>query len=166
MKRIRFITTAPLLLALGLLGCSGSGDTTAEPAGDAGGSSADLSVAETDLGEIVVDGNGMTIYIFDMDTAGSGESTCSGQCLSNWPPVTVDSGQPEVDGVTGEVDTITATNGETQLTLDGWPLYLYVADAGAGDVTGQAVEDVWWVVSPGGDKITSADSSGSGGYSR
>ena len=61
---------------------------------------------------------------------------------------------PTLDGVTGEVDVITGTDGSTQVTLNGWPLYYYVGDAAAGDTTGQAVNDVWWVVGADGVKIT------------
>ena len=93
------------------------------------------------------------MYVFDQDTQGSGESSCSGQCLAQWPPVTADAA-PSLDGVTGDVATITGTDGSTQVTLNGWPLYYYVGDEAAGDTTGQAVNDVWWVVGPDGEKIT------------
>src|SRR5690625_2713490 len=170
MRNIGYITTtAPLLLALALLGCSSGTDATDAAAGssDEGTSDdVDLMVADTELGEVIVDGEGLTAYVFDMDTAGSGESSCTGQCLSDWPPVTTGSGEPQVDGVTGDVDTITAPNGDTQITLEGLPLYLFAGDAEPGDVTGQAVNDVWWVVGPDGSKITNTASSRTGGYSR
>jgi hypothetical protein len=57
--------------------------TEEEPAaGDAA-----LMVASTDLGDIVVDANGMTVYMFDNDTQGGDTSACTGQCLEQWPPV-------------------------------------------------------------------------------
>ncbi|WP_246854824.1 hypothetical protein [Naasia sp. SYSU D00057] len=95
----------------------------------------------------------MTVYSFDNDTAGSGTSSCSGQCLVNWPPVPPSADPPAVEGVTGEVGTITATDGSTQLTLNGLPLYYFKGDSAPGDVNGQAVQDVWWVVSPSGEAI-------------
>ncbi|QKJ19072.1 COG4315 family predicted lipoprotein [Microbacterium hominis] len=132
-------------------------DTTTEDegtddSGDAAGE-AELMVAETSLGEVVVDADGMTVYMFDNDTQDSGVSSCEGQCLENWPPVTTESDAPAVDGVSGEVGTITGTDGSTQVTLNGWPLYYFIGDEAAGDVNGQAVNDVWWVLTPDGERF-------------
>ena len=112
-----------------------------------------LTTADSDLGEIVVDGEGMTVYMFDNDTQGGDASTCEGQCAANWPAVTTDSDDPTVDGVTGEVGTITGVDGETQVTLNGWPLYYFAGDSAAGDVNGQGVNGVWWVLTPDGEKV-------------
>src|SRR5690625_971556 len=169
MRRIRYITAAPLVLGLALFGCSSGTDTTDTAAGssaDGTNGDVDLQVTDTELGEIIVDGDGLTAYVFDMDTAGSGESTCTGQCLSDWPPVTTSSGDPQVDGVTGDVGTITAPNGDTQITLEGLPLYLFAGDAEPGDVTGQAGNDVWWVDGADCRKSSDTASSVTGGYSR
>jgi predicted lipoprotein with Yx(FWY)xxD motif len=172
MKKLS-ISIAVLALALvGVAGCApttsdtGSGSSPSDSSGkgsystDDSGDSADsgtgissLTTADTDLGTIVVDDKGMTVYVFDNDTQGSGQSSCSGQCLANWPPVTADKA-PSLDGVTGDVDTITATDGSTQVTLDGWPLYYFAGDSAAGDTNGQGVSDIWWVVGADGKKIT------------
>jgi len=154
-------------VAVGLIvlaGCGSSGDgggSAASSSSAAGGgtSSAVLKTADSDLGTIVVDGDGRTVYVFDKDTPGSGTSACSGDCLAKWPAVTADSDSPEVDGVDGDVGTITRDDGTKQVTLAGMPLYLYAADSQAGDVTGQAVGGVWWVVAPDGKKIAAAASS-------
>jgi hypothetical protein len=63
-----------------------------------------------------------------------------------------------VDGVTGDVDTITRDDGTRQITLDGLPLYTYAADSHPGDVTGQGVGGIWWVVAADGAKVTGAPS--------
>ncbi len=162
--------------ALALAGCAGGGTTGgdgggagdgAEPApvettpadeggddeGGAAGGGADLMVADSSLGEIVVDAEGMTVYFFDNDTPGSGESSCAGQCLQNWPPVAPAADTPTAEGVTGELGTITATDGSTQITLNGLPLYYFAGDQAPGDVNGQGLQDVWWVVSPTGEAI-------------
>jgi predicted lipoprotein with Yx(FWY)xxD motif len=164
-------TSWAAVAAVGVIGLAGCGSDTDEPASagsepagsePAGGSSsgdAVLATADSPLGEIVVDDEGFTVYVFDRDTAGSGESACSGQCLQAWPPVVADSDTPAVEGVDGEVGTITRDDGTRQITLDGLPLYYYAPDAQAGDVTGQGVQDVWWVVAPDGAKITAAESS-------
>lgn len=157
---------AATALAILLTGCTGTGtdtDTDIEPPTDEGTSEqiepgtgeAVLMTAESEeLGEIVVDADGMTVYMFDQDTQDSGESTCEGQCLANWPPVTTESEEPEVEGVTGEVGTITGTDGSTQLTLNGWPLYYFSGDSAAGDTNGQGVNEVWWVLDPAGERIS------------
>jgi predicted lipoprotein with Yx(FWY)xxD motif len=107
----------------------------------------------------VVDGKGMTVYVSDKDTKGSGQSACSGDCLVKWPAVVAESDSPAVDGVTGEVGTITRDDGTKQVTLGGMPLYLSAGDAKAGDMTGQGVGGVWWVVSADGAKVTAAPTS-------
>ncbi|MFF2387372.1 hypothetical protein [Agromyces sp. NPDC058104] len=161
---------AALGLVVALAGCtggSGGSDTTTDDSGyggetsttteapDSGAASAGaaLATADSSLGEIVVDGEGMTVYMFDTDTQGGDASSCEGQCATNWPAVTTDSDDPEVEGVTGEVGTITGVDGSTQLTLDGWPLYTFAGDSAAGDTNGQGVNGVWWVLSPAGEKI-------------
>lgn len=170
------ITSAALaagLLVVALTGCASStpesttpsaasspaaSSSEAEPSASTDESSApatstSLMVADSALGEIVVDGEGMTVYMFDNDTQGSGSSSCEGQCAVNWPAVTTDAGAPEVEGVTGEVGTITGVDGATQVTLNGWPLYYYIDDAAPGDVAGQGVNEVWWVLSPEGERM-------------
>ena len=67
--------------------------------------------------------------------------------------MTTDTDTPEVEGVTGEVGTITGVDGSMQLTLDGWPLYTFAGDSAEGDTNGQGVNGVWWVLSPAGEKI-------------
>ncbi|TPW76533.1 COG4315 family predicted lipoprotein [Schumannella soli] len=144
-------------------GDSSSGDSSSAPADDSSAdsgsdSSADataaLTTADSSLGTIVVDGEKMTVYMFDKDTQNATSSACSGQCAAAWPAVHADSDSPKVDGVTGKIGTITGTDGEKQLTLDGWPLYYYAADKAAGDTTGQGVGGVWWVLAPDGTKIS------------
>lgn len=165
MKRIRAtaLTALACALLLAVSGCAGGGAAenttpadmdTSEPSTPApGGDSAELMIADSTLGEIVVDGEGMTVYMFDNDTQGATSSSCSGQCAQNWPEVTTESEAPAVDGVTGEVGTITGVSGKTQVTLNGWPLYYFVGDEAAGDVNGQGVNDVWWVLSPAGERM-------------
>lgn len=118
------------------------------------------TTSSSSLGTIVVDAKGMTVYVFDKDTAGSGKSSCSGDCLANWPAVTTTSSSPTATGVTGKIGTIAGTNGARQLTLNGSPLYTYAGDKASGDTNGQAVGGTWWVVAPSGDKISTAAKSG------
>ena len=158
--RTTSIRAAAAVLGLFLLAaCGSSGGGYGSSSGSGSSSSAStanavLKTADSDLGKIVVDAYGRTVYVFDKDTAGSGKSACSGDCLAKWPAVTADSDAPAVDGVSGEIGTITRDDGSTQVTLGGMPLYLYAGDSQAGDVTGQAVGGIWWVVGADGAKIT------------
>jgi predicted lipoprotein with Yx(FWY)xxD motif len=156
-----------------LAGCSSTtgGSTYSNPSAapsKSAPSSASLTTASSALGKIIVDGKGMTAYVFDKDTAGSGSSTCTGPCATAWPSITASSATPKVAGVTGKVGTITGVNGEKQITVNGLPLYTFARDKAAGDVTGQGVGNVWWVLSPSGDKIStpapSPSSSSKPGY--
>ena len=174
------------LLAATLAGCSGGGgglyggggsspsgsstdSSTTDGStsdGSAGGGSSDvaLGTADSSLGTVVVDGQGMTVYYYDKDTKGSGTSACEGECAAAWPAVHAASADPEVDGVTGEVGTITGVDGELQVTVDGRPVYTYAADTGPGDVTGQGVNGVWHVVAPDGTEIMDASPAAGSGY--
>jgi predicted lipoprotein with Yx(FWY)xxD motif len=78
--------------------------------------------------------------------------------------VSAEADDPAVEGVSGDVATIERDDGTRQVTLDGLPLYTYVGDADPGDVTGQGVQEVWWVVSPDGAKVTGAAPSAELGY--
>lgn len=157
---------AALLLTFAVAGCSspggGSGGSggaygqsseSSAPSESAASGAATLMVADSTLGEIVVDADGKTLYMFDTDTQGSGESSCTGECLTNWPPLTTEGDAPAVQGVTGEVGTITTADGSQQVTLNGWPLYYFAGDAAAGDVNGQGVGGIWWVLSPAGERM-------------
>lgn len=126
---------------------------TDDKGGDSGGGhGADdgIATASTSLGTVVVDGKGMTAYFYDQDVKGSGKSTCSGGCAAAWPAIESDAAKPTVSGVTGDVGTITGVDGKLQVTIDGRPIYTYAADAKPGDVTGQGVGGVWYVVNPDG----------------
>jgi len=149
------------LALLGLAACGGS-----DSAGDVPAKGSVIGTSDSSLGTIVVDGKGMTAYVFDKDSPGSGTSACSGECVEEWPAITTSSDHPGVDGVTGKVGTITGADGAKQVTLDGRPLYTFHDDEDPGDAEGQGAEGgLWWVVSPAGAKITdSPGSTGGGGY--
>ncbi|TAM70832.1 MAG: hypothetical protein EPN48_04755 [Microbacteriaceae bacterium] len=165
------------LAALSLAGCmsgsgsgggpyggsgGGGGSSSAPSSSGASGSSASgsLATATTPLGTIVVNGSKMTVYVFDQDTVGEKSSACTGSCITTWPAVTSASATPTATGVTGTLGTIPAPDGKLQVTLNGYPLYTYVGDSAAGDITGQGLQGTWWVVSPSGTKITAAPQKG------
>jgi predicted lipoprotein with Yx(FWY)xxD motif len=114
---------------------------------------AGLKVASSTLGTIVVSDSGMTVYQFTKDVKDSGKSSCTGGCLAAWPPVLTTADTPALSGVTGKVGTITTPEGAKQVTLNGLPLYYWAQDSAPGDVTGQGVQNVWYVVAPNGEMI-------------
>jgi len=175
MKKHLTIGLSAFALAALLSGCGGtsgtatSPTTAAAPTSAAGSSTsgtastsapaaaaADLKVADSKAGQIVVDGKGMSVYYYTKDVKDSGTSTCTGGCLDAWPPVLATADTPTVDGVTGTVGTIATPDGKKQLTINGMPVYLYAKDLAAGDVTGQGVGGVWYLVAPSGEMITAA----------
>jgi len=123
------------------------GTTTAAP--DAG-SAAALGVATGDPGEFVVDSAGNSLYIFIPDDA-SGTSSCYDICEDNWPPIGEASAGEGVDEAL--IGTTTRDDGSVQVTYNGWPLYQFSGDSTAGDVNGQGIEDVWFVIAPDGTPI-------------
>jgi predicted lipoprotein with Yx(FWY)xxD motif len=125
--------------------------TTPETAdGSAAAGGAAVMVAESDEGEILVDQEGFALYLFVPDD--QGESTCYDDCEANWPPLAgeVEAGEGVDASLLGTTD---RTDGTTQATYDGWPLYYFANDAAPGDVNGQGVNDVWFLVSPSGEGI-------------
>lgn len=124
--------------------------TTTEQAG----TGTTVAVESTDeYGDILVDGEGMTLYMFDSDTQGEEASTCYDDCLGNWPPLTGE--DPEAgDGVTAKLSTFEREDGEIQVAANGWPLYHFANDSSPGDTNGQGVGDVWWLLDPAGEPIT------------
>ena len=112
-----------------------------------------MVTADSDLGTILTDAAGKTIYFFANDTEGT--SNCEGDCLANWPPVEAEDSPAAGEGVTAELGTIERSDGTRQLTVNGFPAYYFAADAAAGDVNGQGVGGVWWVFGADGEHIES-----------
>ncbi|MBF4597688.1 hypothetical protein ITJ50_11890 [Curtobacterium sp. VKM Ac-2889] len=160
-RSVPVLLGAALALSLGLAGCSTAGSAAPSPSpspaaqGDAPATtdsspSVDATVASTTLGKVVVDGKGMTAYYFDADIKDSG--TCTGACAAAWPAIEASTTKPKVSGITGTVGTIKGVDGGRQITIDGRPIYTFVGDKKAGDVTGQGDKGVWYVVNPDGSE--------------
>lgn len=131
-------------------------DTTTTAAGDDEEAMDGVHTTSTDLGEILVDADGFTLYIFTDDA--NGESTCYDACADLWPPIPGDS------TISSELDsaifgTTTRTDGSEQLTVNGMPLYLYTPDVNPGDTTGQNFGGVWFVVDANGSVIGGPEAS-------
>jgi len=146
-------------LAAGLLlaACAEDGSgSAAEDAAEVAGTPAAGTVVNTRMGApgtFLTDARGMTLYLFTDDTPGV--SNCTGGCLTAWPALLTD-GEPVAGAGVDDalLGTTTREDGSVQVTYSGWPLYLFAGDAGPGDLEGQGVNDVWFVISPTGEKLT------------
>src|SRR5687767_8680089 len=150
--RVRLLAIAALF-PLVVAACSNGDDTDGAPADEPDpAAEAVVAVEDSDLGQIVVDAEGRTLYVFLADEGT--ESTCYDDCEANWPPLTAE-GELAGDGVDASLlGTTEREDGSTQVTLDGHPLYYFAGDETAEDLNGQGVGDVWYVVSPEGEAIT------------
>jgi predicted lipoprotein with Yx(FWY)xxD motif len=161
-----------LIALVAIAGCGGSSGTTTSNAAattstsaGASGGATTIDVANNPkLGQILTDSNGDTVYVFAKDTGS--KSTCSGACAGVWPPVTT-SGTPKAgNGVAAsKLATTKRSDGSTQVTYSGHPLYTYTGDASPGDTTGNGINTygaVWNAVQPSGANAP-AGSSTSGG---
>jgi predicted lipoprotein with Yx(FWY)xxD motif len=136
--------------------------------GSAGGPT--VATASSELGTYLTGPDGKTLYVLTKDTANT--STCTASCANTWPPFTLAAGQkPQAGGgVTGQLGTLTRSDGATQVSYNGLPLYHFMGDAKAGDTNGQGVGGVWFVAGaaggPGGSGApgSSAASAPPGGY--
>jgi len=121
---------------------------------------ATVNVSESaDYGSILVDANGMSLYVFMADTQNGGTSTCGDDdgCAAEWPALVSDGDPVAGEGVDASMlGTITRDDGTTQVTYNGWPLYLFEEDTAAGDTNGQGLDEfggLWFLVSPSGEAI-------------
>jgi predicted lipoprotein with Yx(FWY)xxD motif len=121
---------------------------------------ATVSTGKSSLGRILVDGRGLTLYLFEKDSRG--RSACSGTCATYWPPL-LTRGKPTVkNGAKGTLlGTIRRVGGTTQVTYAGHPLYRYFADTKPGQTKGQDSHifgGAWYVLSPAGKKMEAGES--------
>jgi predicted lipoprotein with Yx(FWY)xxD motif len=103
---------------------------------------APATTGDTSKGKVLVDGKGMTLYVFDRDA--TGKSNCNGQCFTNWPPLMAAADAKP----SGDWTIVTRDDGGKQWAYKGKPLYTFHKDAKPGDVTGDGVNDVWHIAAP------------------
>jgi predicted lipoprotein with Yx(FWY)xxD motif len=163
-------TSLPLLGALplavlALAACGGSASHALPTTSD--GRPASIGVGSTGLGNILVDRQGRTLYLFARDSGMT--SACTGACAVNWPPLRV-SGTPLVGSgaKASDVGKTARPDGISQLTYNGHPLYTFVNDKKSGDTNGEGINafgGLWFAVSPTGVKVApSSQPQGGGGY--
>jgi predicted lipoprotein with Yx(FWY)xxD motif len=160
--------SALALVALVVAGCGGGGDqATASSGGSSAAGGSTIGVTDIGgLGKVLVDSKGRTVYLFEKDTGP--KSTCFGACATEWPPVTTTGKPSGGDRVTASMlGTTKRSDGTTQVTYGGHPLYLFEADKKPGDATGQNVDAFgaeWFVLSSAGHKVEGKATSSGGGY--
>ena len=116
-----------------------------------GGSVVNLGQNDT-LGSFLVDDKGMTLYLFTKDTPNT--TVCYEKCAVAWPPLLTTGDPVAGEGVDASLlGTTDRTDGTVQVTYNGWPLYYYEKDKAPGDVVGQDVGGVWFVVSATGEQV-------------
>jgi predicted lipoprotein with Yx(FWY)xxD motif len=146
-----FLAGVSLPFVLGL-------EADAQPAGEYGappqsvvsGATAELKVAERgELGAVLTDAEGRTLYWCITDVPGSGRSVINGEDAEFWPPLTSETDiSPVVEGLPGEVAVITREDGTRQVTYNGRPLYYFARERQAGDTRGHGRNDIWFVARP------------------
>lgn len=120
-----------------------------------------VTTTHDDFGDYLTDGRMMALYMFTADEQGTDDSdpvtNCTEGCLEAWPPLTIE-GEPQV-GPAAEPDMVgefERSDGDTQITYNGWPLYYYAEDDEPGDTEGQDVEGgggEWYLLNPQGEPI-------------
>jgi predicted lipoprotein with Yx(FWY)xxD motif len=164
---------ALIALAAGCGSSNDNGATAASPAPKtASGQAATVSAAnEGNLGTILVDSQGRTLYMFQKDSGT--KSSCFGACAAAWPPLRA-SGKPTVAGGANAsmVATTPRSDGKPQVTYNGHPVYLFSGDKSPGDTNGEGVTAFggsWFALSAAGNQVSapasSSGSSSSGGGS-
>lgn len=133
MHRIARVSAAVLLtLGFGAISAAGlvvAAESPAQPSKSASG-------------PVLTGGKGMTLYVFDKDSAG--RSACDGTCATNWRPLMA----PTSARSHGDYSVVTRDDGSKQWAYKGRPLYHWKGDAKPGDTTGDGVNQVWHVARP------------------
>jgi predicted lipoprotein with Yx(FWY)xxD motif len=148
--------TAALLAACGSEGASSS---TGAGTHATAASTPDISVGNASLGRVLTDRAGMTLYYFTPEM-GSKLVCDTGTCVSTWPLVTVTGSPSAAPSLTGQLTTISAPSGQSEIVYNGWPLHTYSGDKSPGDTNGQGIAGKWFAATP---SLTSSGSSGAGG---
>jgi predicted lipoprotein with Yx(FWY)xxD motif len=160
------------LVALALAGCGSSGSasdtpatTTATPAAASpaptSSTAATVDVGSTNLGSILVNSQGRTLYLFEADSGTT--SACTGACAQAWPPLMASGQLAAGNGAdTSLIGTTQRSDGTSQVTYDGHPVYTFAKDQNAGDTNGEGITafgGAWYALTPTGTAVPAASSS-------
>jgi len=173
-SRITYPLALLVALALAIAGCGDGSDSSTGSAyggGGYGGSNKQASDEEAggskaggdgivaaakvgDLGTILVDSAGRTLYDFHKDEDAT--SSCYGACAGAWPPLLTE-GEPQAQGPADRslLGTTKRKDGTMQVTYNGWPLYTYVGDTSPGEANGNDIDQFgaeWYALQPDGEE--------------
>ena len=158
---------ALLGLALFVAGCgSSSSSSSSAPAASNSSKSSTVAAASTSGvsvgtakgsdGTYLTGPSGRALYLWVADTGG--KSVCAGACANVWPPLLTKAAPSATGGANAsDLGTVARSDGTTQVTYKGHPLYYYITDSAAGQMTGQGSNSFgakWWLVTPSGSAIT------------
>ncbi|MCH7320450.1 hypothetical protein LZ480_01005 [Solibacillus sp. MA9] len=157
MKKNGYFFTTLLLAFLLLAGCSAGtnnedqntkeqANETAKVENNKDEAKSALKMMENEtVGQYLADANGMALYYFTKDEPN--KTNCSGDCLKNWPSFFAENVEVPEGFNKEDFGTITREDtGEKQTTYKGYPLYYFANDTASGDVKGQGVKGVWFIV--------------------
>ena len=184
MKKMIYGPCLLAVLAVAIAGCGGGdstsggvyggggGETTGETSSEtssggryggseggekttAGGGAGVVKAAKVgDLGTIIVNSEGMTLYDFHKDKGG--KSSCYGACAGAWPPLlTEGEAKAEAGAMASQLGTTKRKDGTVQVTYGGWPLYTYVGDQKPGEANGNDIDQFgaeWYALQPNGEE--------------
>lgn len=175
MKRMTYAVALLAVLAVVAAGCGSDSSTSGGAYGGKGGSGSGGETSTTssetkpassggdgivsaakvgDLGTVLVDSQGLTLYDFHKDKGGT--SACYGACAGAWPPLLTE-GNPQAQGAAERsmLGTTKRKDGTLQVTYNGWPLYTYVADKAPGEANGNDIDQFgaeWYALQPNGEE--------------
>jgi predicted lipoprotein with Yx(FWY)xxD motif len=168
-RSLKFVAAAAVvpLTVLAVAGCgvgTGSGRATAGPPKTTDGQRATVGVATTGLGKVLVDSDG-TLYLFKKDPGA--KSVCAGACASDWPPLRANAAATVGSGAnTALVATTRRSDGASQVTYKGHPVYRYEGDVKPGQTVGQGITAfgaAWYALTPAGHQVAGSGSNSSAG---
>ncbi len=160
MNKHALLAVAPVAAAIAIAGCGGGSSGSSygaapSPAKPVAPARTTVMLQPSKIGSFLADSKGRTLYLFVADKTSA--STCYSACASLWPPLTTAGAANAGPGVLASLlGTAKRTDGTTEVTYHGHPLYYYAGDSKPGDITGQAISQFgaeWYVVAANGRQI-------------
>ena len=119
-----------------------------------GESTINVSKIATEFGPILVDDEGLALYLFLNDSQDGESSTCTDDCAVQWPPLLSQGSLIAGEDVDSTLlGILQREDGSIQVTYNAWPLYRFHGDATLGDTNGQGLEGLWFLVTPAGEAV-------------
>jgi len=166
-RRITFLPGAAVaaFAVLTLAACSNGGQASGSAPASSGGKQGTVDVATSSLGQILVDSQGSTLYLFQKDMGS--QSECTGACAASWPPLRANGKPTAGSGANASLlGTTPRSDGAPQVTYNGHPVYQFSGDQQPGETNGEGVSAFggsWFALSQAGNQISSSTSNSGGG---